>query len=157
MSLPILREHADTVRLFDPATGEEVDLESASLDTLAELRDLIREHEENQRLAKQQLDAEIHERLDRENTLTARVGEWLITGKAAETTEWNTEALATILEELVDDGKLSEDAAKRALEPVLTLKPRPGELKKLADKFTEIRACAHRVPQIRRATIKRAA
>ena len=157
MTLPILRDTADSVLLFDPVTGEALDLAVAPLDTLAELRDLIRNHEEDQRIAKAQLDAELHRRLDLENTLTMYVDGWKITGKAAETVEWDTDALAATLQELVDDGHLTEDAARRALEPVLTLKPHAGELKKLAAKQPAVAACQRTVPQTRRATVRRAA
>ncbi|CAA9323630.1 MAG: hypothetical protein AVDCRST_MAG68-2108 [uncultured Gemmatimonadetes bacterium] len=154
-ALPILRETADTVRLFDPATGEELVLADAPLETLAEVRELIRADEENQRLAKQALDAELHARMDRENTLTLHVDGFDITGKPAEVAEWSVEELRVELERLVTDGVLSEEAARKALRPVVVLKPQAGELKKLAGRFETVAACRRMVPVARRATVKR--
>lgn len=160
MSLPILRESADTVRFFDDVTGEEIHLPDAPTDVVAELRHRIRDTEEDQRIAKQTLDADLHRRMDFHNTLTLRTDEWVITGKSAETTEWDTDQLQSALSALVGAGLISEDAATRALQPVVTLKPSAAELKKLAGKpgpvGDAIRACQHSVPQARRATVKRA-
>lgn len=159
MSLPILRETADVVRLFDPATGEELDLAEAPVATLAELRDAIRAGEEDQRIAKQALDAELHRRMDFENTLTLRIDGWVITGKPADAVEWDVPALKAALEQLVAADVISEDAARRALEPTVVLKPRAGELKKLSTKPAVagvFASCRRVVPQPRRATVKRA-
>jgi NAD(P)H-hydrate repair Nnr-like enzyme with NAD(P)H-hydrate dehydratase domain len=160
MTLPILRETADTVRFFDP-NGEEITLADAPTELVAWLRDEIRTAEEDQRVAKQTLDAELHRRMDYDNTLTLRAPGYTITGKAPEAIEWDAEALKAVLSGLVDAGLLSDVAARRALEPVLVLKPHAGELKKLAAKTgpvgDAVSGCQRRVPQARRATVKRVA
>ena len=155
--LPILRPSADEVVLFHPETGEQVDLLAATVDDLAYLRDVIRAAEEDQRIAKQALDLELHRRMDRDNTLTLKVAGWEITGKSATTFEWDVNALEAALKGLVDEGDLSDDAARRALKPVITLKPMAGDLKKLAARFPVVEGCRAEVPQARRATVKRGA
>lgn len=154
-ALPIVRPTADTVLLFHPETGEQIELATAPVDDLAFLRDLIRQAEEDQRVAKQELDAELHRRMDRDNTLTLKVPGWEITGKSALTSEWDADQLKDALADLVEAGELSEDAARRALKPVVTLKPAAGELKKLAARFPTVEACRSEVPQARRATVKK--
>lgn len=157
MSVPIVRPTADTVLLFHPATGEQIDLVAAAVSDLAELRDLIRQAEEDQRIAKQALDAELHRRMDFEDLLTLHAGGWTITGKPAVSAEWDIDKLEVELKALVDAGDLSEEAARRALKPVVTHQPMAGALKKLVARFPGVGACRVDVPQARRATVKKAA
>lgn len=155
MSLPLVRESADVVTIFDPETGLEVDLRTAPLATLADIRDRFRDVEDDQRIAKQMIDHELHVRADRENTRTLRADGWEVVCSASEKAEWNVEELRVALEQLVAAEELTEDAARRALKPVVTLKPVAGELKKLAARFPSVAECSVMVPQARRASVKR--
>ena len=159
----IMRLAADEVLLFDPDTGEQIDLAvppgelALMVTTLAKLRERIRDAEEDQRIAKAALDAALHAVMDFESTLTLRADGYEITGKSATTFEWDVNALEAALKGLVDEGDLSDDAARRALKPVITLKPMAGDLKKLAARFPVVEGCRAEVPQARRATVKRGA
>lgn len=163
MSLPILRESADEVRLFDPASGEELDLGLVSDATLANLRDMIRDAEEEQRLAKHKIDAEVLSRMDRQARWTLRVEGYELTAPSpAPKTEYpDAAALHAALMDFVDSGDLTVEAVDAAVEQVLTYKPRKAgieALRKRGGRIAEVIA-AHeqQVEPARRVTIKRAA
>ncbi len=157
MSLPIVRESADVVRIFDPSTGIEVDLANDAAEVLAVVRDAIKEAEDTQRIAKQELDAELHRRMDRANTLTLHLDGWEIKGKPETKAEWDPDALAVVLGELVEAGELTESAAREALKPTIVLKPMAGKLKKLGERFPDVAGCCEQVLQTRYASVKRSA
>ncbi|HXH35722.1 MAG TPA: hypothetical protein VNJ54_15170 [Plantibacter sp.] len=152
----ISRPEADTVLLFDEETGELVDMAGATVEHLAAIRAQIMDDEDDQKAAKRALDWELHRRMDEDNKLTLHAAGWEITGKAEKTAQWDLVALETALAELVDDGKLTQDAARRALKPTVVLKPAARDLDKLAKRFPAVEACRTEVPQARRATVRRA-
>lgn len=162
MSLPILRETADHVRLFDPATGEELDLSLCSDATLANLRDMIRDAEDEQRQAKRQIDAEVLARMDRNAKWTIKTegGLELTAPSPASKSEYDAGALHAALMAFVDDGLLSVEAVDAAVEQVLTYKPRVRGIEALrkrggaiADVIAEHET---QVEPTRRVTVKRA-
>lgn len=162
MSLPILREHADTVRLFDPATGDELDLSLCSDATLANLRDMIRDAEEEQRIAKHQIDGEVLARMDREGVYTIRVEGFEITAPSpAQRSEFDGAALHAALMAFVDTGELTVGAVDRAVEQVLTFKPKKAgieALRKLGGEIADTIATHEaKTDPVRRVTVKRAA
>lgn len=160
--LPVLRENADRVRLFSPATGEELDLPTAPTDQLAEMRAYIRDLEEDLKLAKQALDAEVIDRMDRE-------ARWSWNGKGyrlsapspAPVTTYDAEELYERLSVLAAKGVISWEALGEAVARVWDYKPRVAginRLRKLGGEVAEaIDACATEVERVRRVTLGRAA
>lgn len=162
-NLPILRESADEVRIFDPVTGAEIDLAEAPDEQLAELRDLIRDAEEEQRLAKQAIDAEVIARMDRAAKWTLRAGGFEMTAPspALKNEVVDAAALHAALMVFVDDGLLSVEAVDAAVQQVLTFKPRKAgidALRKRGGRIAEVIAeHEQQVQPSRRVTLKRAA
>jgi len=162
MTLPILRENADFVRLFDPQTGAELDLSLCSDATLANLRDMIRDAEDEQRQAKRQIDGEVLARMDRNASWTLKVpGFELSAPSPAEKSEFDAPALHADLMAFVDDGLLSVEAVDAAVEQVLTYKPRVRgieALRKRGGAIAEVIAKhEQKIEPTRRVTIKRSA
>jgi len=132
-NLPILRESADTVRLFSPATGEELDLATAALQQIAEVRCLIRDHEEDLRLAKRMLDAEILARMDRQAKWSWSADGFALSAPSpAPVTEYDAGRLRDRLDELAYNGVLERGAVDAAVELVVSYKPHPAGIKALA-------------------------
>lgn len=161
MSLPILRESADEVRLFDPASGAEISLPDAPTRTLAELRDLIRTAEEDQRLAKQAIDAELLARMDRSAKWTLREEGYLLSAPSPSPTEaFDGHALRAGLEDAADRGLISTDAVDAAVEMIVDYKPRVAginALRKLGGEIADIIGRhATTSERSRRVTVKRA-
>lgn len=141
--------------VLHPATGEVLDLEAADNVDLAdqrigavELRRLLDEFTAT-------LDAEVIRRMDHENTLTLRAGPWKMTGDGTEVTTWDSAQLSLELEALVQAGRLARGAAQKALEVVVSYKPKAAELKKLAkhadpEVRTAVEACRTVGPNPRR-------
>ena len=161
-NLPILRENADLVRLFDPATGEEIDLSLCSDATLANLRDMIRDAEDEQRLAKRQIDGAILDRMDHRKKWTLHADGYTLTASSPEPVVEIPDAAALHgeLMELVDTGELAVEAVNDAVEQVVTYKPRKRGLQAikkgggLAAEIIERHEA--RVPPTRRVSVKRA-
>ncbi len=161
-SLPILRETADTVRLFSPSTGAELDLAAAATDELAEMRAYIRDLEEDLKLAKQALDAEFTGRCDREARWSwAGNGYTLSVPSPAPAVEYDGEHLRTRLGALAAQGVITWAAVDEAVAEVVTYKPRVAginRLRKLGGAVAEaIDACATQVERARRVTLGRVA
>lgn len=159
-ALPILRETADTVRLFDPADGSELILADTDTATLAELRDLIRETEEDQRLAKQALDAELISRMDRAATWTLNEGGFKITAPSpAPQDDYDAQALRVDLEDARDRGLITDEAVDNAVQLIIDYKARAGGIKallKLGGEVAEIVERHHTlVERTRRVSVKR--
>lgn len=113
-----------------PGTGEVTALD-APTETLAEVRDRISRIEQNLRTAKDLLDHELCVRADQHNTRKLVTDGYLVEVAAPKTMEWSGNALAPVLERMVEQEVLSAEAARSALEPELTLKPRARELTRL--------------------------
>jgi hypothetical protein len=161
-SLPVLRETADEVRLFDPATGEELDLATAATDQLAYMLAYIRNLEEDLKLAKQTLGTEFTERCDREARWSwAGNGYTLKVPSPAPSVEYNAEQLRVRLNALAAQGVISFDAVHEAVEKVVTYKPRVAginRLRKLGGAVASaIDETATQVEKARRVTLGRAA
>lgn len=163
MSLPILREHADEVRIFDPRSGEEIVLADADSETLAFLRDAIRAAEEDQRLAKQQIDAEVIGRMDFHRKWTMHAGEYTMTAPSSDPVVEipDPAALHSELMAFVDAGEVSIEAIDAAVEQVITFKARKRGLDALRKGGGEIaEVIAKHEKQVmppRRVTVKKAA
>jgi hypothetical protein len=160
--LPVLRESADRVRLFSPSTGEEVIPADAATNTLAEVRDAIRTVEEDLRLAKQTIDAELIGRMDSAAKWSVSVGGFKLSAPSpAPSVEYDAQALRGRLEELVADGLLSMQAVDAAVEVVTTFKVRAAgvnALRKLGGLVAEaVQDCSQTVDKPRRVTVSRAA
>jgi hypothetical protein len=159
-SLPVFRETADTVRLFDPATGEELQLATAPTDQLAEMRAYIRDLEEDLRLAKQALDGEVLKRMDQRAMWSwAGNGYTLKAPSPAPVVEFDAEQLRGRLEELVAEGLLSMAAVDAAVEVVTSFKARVAginALRKLGGTVAEaVAECATEVDKPRRVSLGR--
>jgi len=160
--LPVLRETADTVRLFLPSTGEELQLASAPTDQLAEMRAYIRDLEEDLRLAKQALDAEVIARFDREAVWSWRGNGYTLKAPSPmPQIEFDAEQLRGRLEELVAEGLLSMAAVDAAVEVVTSFKPRVAginALRKLGGAVAEaVAECSTEVDRPRRVSLGRVA
>lgn len=109
--------------VVDPATGEAIELATASTDTLAEFLANTRELESRFREQKRAASDEILGRMDREASWTARVGAWTLKGKSpAPVTVYDAQGLRETLDSFVDEGLVSVTAAGEAVEVVTTLK-----------------------------------
>lgn len=160
VKVAVLRENADRVRLFDPATGEELDLPTVTTDQLAEMRAYIRDLEEDLRLAKQALDAEVIDRMD-------KAAHWTWNGKGyrlsapspAPVTKYDAPELYERLSVLAAKGVISWEALGEAVARVWDYKPRVAginRLRKLGGEVAEaIDACATEVDRPRRVTLGR--
>jgi hypothetical protein len=160
VSLPILRESADEVRVFDPGTGEEIIIADAPTETLAELRELIRSAEEDQRMAKQALDAELLARMDRAAKWTMNEGGYKLTAPSPTPVEtFDAHALRADLEAASEQGLIDQGAVDAAVEVVVDYKPRLAginALRKLGGDLADIVARhASLAERTRRVTVKR--
>ena len=111
--LPVLRDKR-TPYGCSTRTGEEVILPDATTDKLAELRDWIRSTEEDLRIAKRALDAEMIGRMDKEATWSTTVGGYKISAPSpAPSTEYDAVDLRHGLEELQEEGLISLRCSQR--------------------------------------------
>lgn len=161
MTLPILRESADVVRLFDPATGEEVDPHTATTDKLAELRDALRDYDETAKMAKKRIDTVLLSRMDAEAQWTVRVNGFKLTAPSPEPeVQYDGEALYEALARLAADGAISWDAVAEAVERKTVYRPVKAKLSKLRKLGGAVReaidAHAEEVDRDRRVRVSRA-
>ena len=145
-------------QLLHPITGEVLG-PAAPLSSLAharwELIDLKRQIDAFTR----DLDDEIARRADFEGTGTLHAGIYTLTVPKPTKTGWDEHELGIALEALVNDGRISRAKAQRALEKVVTYKPKPVELNQLLthadpEVAQTIAACQHDVEQNRRVSVK---
>lgn len=99
----------------DPLTGELCPLDGPT-DALGTFLADVREIESRLREAKAVVTAELLARMDREGTWTVRVPGMKITGEAPGRVEYDVEKLRTVVDELVAEGTISQEAAGRAVE-----------------------------------------
>jgi len=159
--LPVLRESADRVRLFSPTTGAELDLGDAGTNELAAMRAYIRDLEEDLRLAKQALDAEVLRRMDQAAKWSWSGDGWkLMAPSPAPATEYDAAQLRARLDELAAEGVLDASAVDAAVEKVTTLKVRAAGVKALAKLggavAQAVADCSRQVEKPRRVTVSRA-
>ena len=76
------------------------------------------------------------------NARTLTAGHYKLTTTAPRTTTWDTATLGIVLQALVNENRISQGAANKALEQVITYKAVAVELNKLA---------AHADPEVRNA------
>jgi len=147
----------------NPITGEALALRDESTDTLARLRDEIRDARNALNEWANQIDAELTSRLDHEARRSAQVGGYKIETTAP--TVWSTDELALreALLELVEAGVISREAVDAAVEVVEVPKARRRGLTALhrhADPRVRAVVAAHDrevVNPTRRVTVSRAA
>jgi hypothetical protein len=117
--------------VINPATGEVLSLDEPT-EILARWLSETRELEERLREEKRRVTRELIDRMDRDASYTLRAGDLEIKGDGPEApTEYDAEALYAELKEFVDSEAITEDALARAVEPVVTYKPRAGGLNAL--------------------------
>lgn len=144
-----------------PLSGEAVALDAPTAD-LAAFFDKLAEVKREVRQAEDLLKQELASRLDKDNRRKDMFGEYEVEVSAPNPTEFDVEHLERVLTVLVKEGKLSEEAARSALEPVRVLKPRKRELDKLLKSpaltpFDQniLAECAKPTGRPRRVTVKR--
>lgn len=114
-----------------PSTGEVLDL-GAPTEQLARWLVEARELDEAMRSEKRRVVAELLSRMDREARYTLRIGDLELKGDGPEPpTEYDAQELREALTEFVDGDVISQEALDRAVEPVVTFKPRANGLKAL--------------------------
>ncbi len=145
--------------VLDRSTGEVVDLAATGTDTLAAFLTNTRELEAELRQAKALVAREVHRRMDAEAKWTARVGGYELRGESPDRTDYDTEGLDKALRRLVRRELITREAAKSALERVVTLKPRKQGIKALAKLGGEVEAavveCERPVDRERRVSVSR--
>lgn len=119
-------------RVVNPATGEVLDLTAPTVDlarALADMRDL----ETAWRDVKTTVTAELLSRLDRNGAWTQRLdaGFTIKAPSPEPVEEFDAAALHDALSQLVDEGVITVDAMDRAIETIVTYKPRVAGLKAL--------------------------
>lgn len=102
--------------ILDPRTGELIDLDEATEETLASFRLWIQELEEQAKAAKRAIDAAIHRRMDRDASWTRQAGgEFKLVGRSpGAEPDYNVDQLVAALAGLVRAGKISPEAARAA-------------------------------------------
>lgn len=158
--LPVVRERADELRLFDPHTGEEVELATATTDRLAALRCYILDLERDLLAqAKRDIDGELLARMDRAARWSVNANGYLVSAPSpAPSTEYDAEELRGRLDELVADGVLDLAAADAAVEVIISFKAKAAGIKalaKLGGPVAEaIDECSRSVDKVRRVSVK---
>lgn len=151
------RTHTGVVA--DPATGEVLDLATATTDALAAYLANVRDLEHTLREHKKAAQAEVLRRMDNAAQWTVTVGEWKLSGASpAPKVTYDAEALAAELQQLVDDDLLAPAAATKAVEQVTSWKVRQAgvnALVKLGGAVADVVA-RHRVeePKERRVSVR---
>jgi len=157
MTFPTLRDQGASV-VVHPLTGELVSLDSPNPDLAAWL-DGVRDLESRFREAKRQVHDELLARMDGAASWTIDTGDYKLVGESPALTEYDGDRLRHVLEQLVADGSIGEEAAKAALETVVTYKPRVRgirALEKLGGVVREaIAACSRPVERPRRVSVRR--
>jgi hypothetical protein len=104
--------------VLDRSSGELIDLREASTDRLARFLDETAELLSLVKEARAQVDREVLRRMDEEATWTARVGSFELRAPSPEAgmTYHDADALEEALDDLVERGLVSEQAATAALE-----------------------------------------
>jgi len=158
MSLDVRPQYA-----VNPTTGEALALSEEPTDTLAKLRDEIRDARDALNTWANQLDAELTARLDHEARRSASVGGYSIKVTAPTVRETDEAALRAALIELWEEGLISLAAVDAAVEIVEVPKARRAGLNALhrhADPRVREVVAAHdrEVPNpVRRVSVSRAA
>ncbi len=149
----------ETRQVLVPHTGEVLDL-AAPPEQLAQLLDEVRDVESRLRELKAEVSREIHARMDVARKWTLDAGPYKLVGKSdAPEEEWDVDALAATLTELVDDGAISTEAMDAACEVVTTFKVRKAginALRKNPELAAVIDECVTtKPPENRRLSLKR--
>lgn len=139
-----------------PHTGEVLNLRKAATDVLAVAFDGLMEAERDLKALRSEIGDEITARLDHEGRRSVTVDDWTIATTAPTHKVWDFDRLRSDLAELVQEGVISEEKAKRCIkwEPkaawaeIKTLLSDP-RCSRLNHSFTE-------EPAPRYATVKRA-
>ncbi len=139
-------------QVLDRSSGELIDLREASTDRLARFLDEAAELVSLVGEARAQAEREVLRRMDEEATWTARVGDFELRAPSPEAgmTYWDEEALEEVLDDLVERGLVSEQAAAAALEVETTVERKPkrggiGALLRLGGEVAEaVAACERR-------------
>ena len=115
------RTHTGVVA--DPATGEVIDLATATTDALAAYLANVRDLEHTLREQKKAAQGEVLRRMDSEATWTVRVGDWKLTGASpAPKVVYDAEGLQADLQQLAADDLVAPAAVDRAVETVTSLR-----------------------------------
>ena len=101
---------------LDPVNGEVIELGLRDAEHLAEFRDRLGELKRRIDATLVEVDRELTERLDHENTRSGKFGGWEVVTEAPLATVWDVPALSLALEALVAADRLSRPAAAAALE-----------------------------------------
>jgi len=148
------------VRVMHPATGELLEIGPATpLEDLAAMRRAITDGVRDLYGLAKVLDEEITRRADHEGTGTLHAGRLRLVVPKPTKTEWDVPQLSLTLEALVNETRISRAKASRALETIVTYKPRPAELNQLLthadpEVARSVAACRRSVRQDRRVSVK---
>jgi hypothetical protein len=98
-----------------PQTGEVIDLKAAATDVLAIAFDGLLDAERDLKSLRSQIGEEITERLDHEGRRSVTLDGWTVETTAPTVKEWDMDRLRSDLAELVGEGVISEEKAKRCV------------------------------------------
>ena len=98
-----------------PDTGELLDLSTAATDVLAIAFDGLKDAESDLKSLRSQIGEEITRRLDHEGRRSVTVDGWTVETTAPTTKQWDMDRLRADLAELVAEGVISENKAKRCV------------------------------------------
>lgn len=145
--------------VLNPATGELLDLKSASGVALGEGLEAVRDFEARLRETKSAISEELHERMDANASWTLHTPDFDLRGESPDRTDYDTDKLINALDELCEQGYVSRAAYEAAVKEEVTYKPqRRGiqALLKLGGEVAErILSCQVPVERPRRVSIAR--
>lgn len=128
-----------TDQVVDITTGELIDLREAPASRLAEVVQALKDQEAQFRHTKAVISREMHRRMDANAEWTIEEDGWKISGKSRETLiDYDPERLKIALEILHGEGKITEEAAKRALRKKVEFVPQKAGVKKLVKLGAEV-------------------
>lgn len=124
-ALPVLAtEHEEQIHLIHPETGEALALRDATVVSLADFLEAVREWESRARQAKALASEEICRRMDQKAAWTWRDDGWEIRGESPDAAvEWDLATLSGVVKELVAEGKIDPQAADAAIRERVVREP----------------------------------
>lgn len=143
-----------------PLTGQVLDLDNASNEDLGSMLAEIDEQKLLLQELRNLIGGEVLSRQDRQGQWTTRAGDYKLTGASAQPVEeFDGMELRNALLGLADAGVISQEAVDRAVETVVTYKPRKAGINALRKLGGQVKATiderAVEVPRCRYVKVKR--
>ena len=110
-------EPAETAVVYHPDTGEQLALGQAGTDTLAELQLALKARESTLKAWREQVEAELLDRLEQAKRRKATVGDYEIAVETTNRREWDADELEQTCAELIEAGVLDTGELGGLIEP----------------------------------------